>query len=630
MNKMSEKPAKKKVDVTIEICGSAGDGSIAAGQMLNLAMTFIGYHVMNFDSYPAEIRGFGKSVAHTRVSGSRLHMTGSKVDCLVALDDPHSITSLDTLAENGVIIYDSKPMDYLEEDQAIAGFVEPGMVGYGVPLRELSTRATRSARSRNIVALGALAGIFMIPAEAFHHAIKRRFLGKKESLVQANIEAFDLGFRFGGEEIVKADHIDFGFRGNGRRGNVEITSGNAAVARAFIDAGLRLYAGYPITPATRILEIMARQLPAKGGVVVQTEDEISAIGHVIGSGFAGHRAATATAGPGFSLMVEFMNLAVMSEVPLVVIDSQRGGPSTGLPTKTEQADLNIAIFGGSGDSPRPVIAPTRVEECYELVLKAFEVAEAFQTPVVVLLDFFLSNRMEDVEWEKSNPARFGVYKPKKARRKSGEPYRRYAFTESGISPRSLPGMEGLFYTATGLEHDETGLPNYSPRVHQDMTRKRHAKLETLGRQWPAPETVGPAGKLEVGIVSWGSTVGSAMEAIEDLTGRGVRAGGVFPRLMWPVNEEALRAFSARSGRLVVVEMNHTGQYASIVERVVRREVFRLCRVHGAPLPSSEIVSSVLGSLENPDEKGKGVKSDSKRPLIRGAKRNLSGYKKGPR
>lgn len=600
---MSDKPERRKVDVTIEICGSAGDGSIAAGQMLNLAMTFIGYHVMNFDSYPAEIRGFGKSVAHTRVSGSRLHMTGNSVDCLVALDDPHSITSLDSLAENGVIIYDSKPMDYLEEDQAIAGFVEPGMVGYGVPLRELSTRATRSARSRNIVALGALAGIFRIPVEAFHHAIRRRFLGKKASLVQANIDAFDLGFRYGTEEIIKADGIDFGFRGNGRKENVEITSGNAAVARACIDAGLRLYAGYPITPATRILEILARQLPAKGGVVIQTEDEISAIGHVIGSGFAGHRAATATAGPGFSLMVEFLNLAVMSEVPLVVIDSQRGGPSTGLPTKTEQADLNLAVFGGSGDSPRPVIAPARVEECYELVLKSFEVAEAFQTPVIVLLDFFLSNRMEDVVWGRVDPARFGVYKARKARRKKGEAYRRYAFTETGVSPRAVPGMEGFFYTATGLEHDETGLPNYSPRVHQEMTHKRHAKLDALGRQWPAPETVGHRGKLDIGIVSWGSMVGSAMEAIEELAGMGIRAGGLFPRLMWPVNERALKAFSARSRRLITVEMNHTGQYASIVERVVKEDVFRLCRVHGAPLPSSEIVASVLGLLEIPAGKG---------------------------
>ena len=292
-------------------------------------------------------------------------------------------------------------------------------------------------------------------------------------------------------------------------------------------------------------------------------------------------------------MVEFMNLAVMAEVPLVVINSQRGGPSTGLPTKTEQSDLNLAAFGGSGDSPRAVLAPANVQECYELVVKAFEVAEGFQTPVIVLIDFFLSNRMEDVAWSAVAPDRFGEY-PQVLAEPGPEPYRRFTPTETGISPRAVPGMDGLFHAVTGLEHDESGFPNYSADVHETMTKKRYGKMETLARTWPPPEVVGPAGDLDVGIVSWGSTIGAAMEAIHTLEDQGIKAGGFFPRLMWPVQAESLRVFSERSRLLVVAETNYTGQYANIVERLVHRDITRACQVRAEPLPVADIEAAALG------------------------------------
>jgi len=580
---------KRQIDITIEICGSAGDGSIAAGQIFNHALSYLGYHVMNFDSYPAEIRGFGKSVAHTRVSDAPLHTPGERVDCLLALDDPHSIAHLARLKPRGVVIYDSKPMDYHEEDQAVAGFIEPGMIGYGAPLRELSITALQSAKSRNIVALGVMAGLFSIPPEAFHYAIGKRFAAKNKGVIEANIHAFDLGLEHG-RSFEKADPVSFGDADLGKRPGVAVVSGNEAVAKACLDAGIRLYAGYPITPATKIMEILARQLPKQDGVIIQTEDEISAIGHVVGAGFAGTRAATATSGPGLCLMTEFINLAVMAEIPIVVIDSQRAGPSTGLPTKTEQSDLNMAVFGGSGDSPRPVIAPASVEECHTLTLTAFEVAEAFQVPVIVLIDFFLSNRMEDVNWQRSAPGRFGQYSPPPV--DPGGAYRRYRLTDNGVSPRALPGDEGLYYVSTGLEHNERGFPDYTAANHRRMGEKRLRKLDTLGRQWPEPETVGED-ELEIGLVSWGSTIGAAREAIEVLRGRGIRAGGFFPRLLWPVHEKAMRRFARRCARVAVVEMNTTGQYANIVEQTLARRVLRLGRVHAAPYPVSDIVDAIM-------------------------------------
>jgi len=280
---------------------------------------------MNFDSYPAEIRGFGKSLGHTKISHEPVLTPGNKVDCLVSLNDVHSITELNSLKEHGTVIYDSKPPDYVEEDCAIAGFIDPGWTGCGVPLRELSTMAVKSARSRNIVALGAIAGLFDLSPNAFIEAISIRFAKKPKELREINAHAFMLGFEYVTKEFTQPRRIESETLGFLEDRDISIISGNEAAARGCLDAGIRLYSGYPITPATKIMEILAKELPKIGGQVVQTEDEISAIGHAIGAGFAGKRAVTATSGPGLCLMIENINLAVMGEIPVVIINSQRGG-----------------------------------------------------------------------------------------------------------------------------------------------------------------------------------------------------------------------------------------------------------------------------------------------------------------
>jgi 2-oxoglutarate/2-oxoacid ferredoxin oxidoreductase subunit alpha len=582
-------------DVVFKICGSAGDGSISAVEILNRAVASIGYRIMNFDSYPAEIRGFGKSLGYTRIGREKPLTPGTKTDCLIALNDPHAITELSSLSDRSVIIYDSKPTSFHEEDQAIAGFIEPGMIGYGVPLRELSTKAVKSGRSRNIVSLGVVAGLFGFPPDCFEDAINRRFALKDSAVRKSNIDAFRIGYEYAGENLKKEDSIDFGRKTYPHSENISIISGNEAAALACIDAEVRLYAGYPITPATKILEILAKKLPAAGGLVVQTEDEISAIGHVIGAGFAGKRAITATSGPGLCLMTEIFNLAVMAEIPAVVINSQRGGPSTGLPTKTEQADLNLAVFGGSGDSPRPVLAPANVEECYILTKKAFEIAEAFQTPVIVLLDFFLSNRIEDIDTEDFRNDPFGKFSVSMAE-PGPDPYQRFKLTESGISPRAVPGMEGCFHAVTGLEHSENGMPSYEMQNHRDMTAKRHRKLDTLLTHWQTPEAYGPDGDLDVGIIAWGSTTGAAMEAIQTLSDKGVKAGGWFPRLMWPLQSGVINAFSDRCKTLYVAEMNFSGQYAGMLAGTLSRSFTKICGVYSEPMPSEDIVSTVMGDV----------------------------------
>jgi len=587
--------AVDSIDVIIRICGAAGDGSLATGAFLNQAAARMGYHIMNIDLYPAEIRGFGKSVAHLRISDRPVHTPGVRADCLVALNDPHAITELDTLAEGAVVLYDSNPPVYWEEDKAIAGFIEPGMIGYGVPLGELSTRATRSARSRNIVALGSLSGIFRIDPGALTEGIGTRFGRKSAELAESNLQAFNLGREYALEHLEKADPIDFRDRVPGEREGVVVASGNQGAARACLDAGLRLYAGYPITPATRIMEILARELPGRGGVVIQTEDEISAIGHAIGAGFTGRRAATATSGPGLALMTEFLGLAVMAEVPVVVINGQRGGPSTGLPTKTEQSDLFLAVFGGSGDSPRPVLAPADVSEVYSLTATAFEIAEAFQTPVIVLLDLFICNRTEDVNWSEVDRDTWGQYEDLQAA-PDGEDsgYRRFTLTDSGVSPRTIPGVPGGYHAVTGLEHNEQGLPDYTPENHLRMTQKRYRKMASLLERWPDPEPEGDEGAVEVGIVSWGTGIGSAREAMLALQEQGVSCAGFFPRLIWPLNADRLKEFATRCERVIVAESNFSGQFAGMVEQALGAPVVRVTGVPAEPLDPATIIAAAGG------------------------------------
>jgi len=580
-----------KLDVVVRIVGGPGDGVGAAGQILARAAVLAGFHVLAYESRPAEIRGFGKTIAHVRIS-EILHSTPRQnADILMSLHDGHAIPELAGLGDHGVIFYDSKPRDFVAEDQAIAGFVAPGRAGYGVPLRELSERVMGGAKMRHLVALGALAAMHRMTRDPFHQSIRRRFARRPERYRQESRSAFDLGFDFAQKHLTKVDPIDFDFQARERQEQSLLLSGNEAVAQACIDARIRLFAAHPAAPANPIAEILARELPALGGQVLQAEDDVAAIAHALGAGFAGHVAVTATSGPGLSQMTELLGLAVAAEVPLLVIDCQRGGPSVGLPTRTEQSDLALAVGGGHGDCPRPVLAPADVSESYCLTTAALRIATAFQTPAVLLLDAFLASRLEDIPWKPSTPF-CGFREPAPLPLPAPGEYRRYALTHSGLSPASVPGQAGYAFVATGMAHDEYGRPDDSGPNHEAMTAKRHRKLERLAELWPAPETVGGDGPLELGLIAWGPVIGAAREALAALSGQGIAAGGCFPRLIWPVQVAPLREFARRCRVLAVVELNFGGQYANLVQLATGREVSRLARLTGEPLSPEWLVAAV--------------------------------------
>lgn len=580
-----------KVDMTIEICGMSGDGTIAAGGLLNAAMSKAGFSVLAFDSYPAEIRGFGRCVTHSRIGDEEMLALAEKTHVLISLDDEQSRSRIPFLEEGAAVIFDNKPPSYVGEGHAIPAHVEPDTTLFGIPFGDLAAEASGSTRGRNLTALGGFAAIFGLPPEKFHGVIEEKFAPKGEKILEANLKSFDAGYDFAlknFESRLKQTLPPLETKGGAEK---ILLSGNVAIAQGALDANLKLYFGYPITPATPILEYLAKVLPAQGGKVLQMEDEISSIGAVLGSFYAGKRAMTATSGPGFALMTELITHGIMAEIPAVIIDAQRGGPATGLPTKTEQSDLHAAVFGGPGDSPRIVIAPTNVTECYEYTVKSFQLAEKYQTPLIVLTDFFLDNRVENVSMPHASEDELtdGNIYPDPS---SGNPYRRFEMTESGLSPRAIPGMEDFMFTTTGLEHTEEGIPNYTPDNHMRLSEKRHRKIHGALQDLPVPVEFSEGGPLDVGVISWGSTFGSALEAVLKGQEKGYKIGALKITSIFPYHAEIIRAFMERCKDVLIPELNYQGQLANLIGHLYGKDVVRINKVTGQPIPASIILERI--------------------------------------
>ena len=578
-------------DIQISICGSAGDGTIAVGDIFKRAMAHVGYRVIAFDQYPAEIRGFGKCIARTRVATSRVYSMKGYSDVLVSLNDMHAIPHVGEVRNYGALIYDSAPMSAVAEGAHISGHLKPGHIPYAFPMREVSELATGANRSRNFVALGFVAGLYQLPQDTFHHAIAAKFESKAAAVTESALAAFDSGFEAGAASYQFDDVRIDAPKGRKSTHEAHMMTGNGAIVQGCLDAGIETFFGYPITPATGIMERLAVEMPRRGGRLVQTEDEIAAISATIGAGYAGSRAATATSGPGLSLMTEMMGLGVMAEVPVVIFVSQRGGPSTGLPTKTEQSDLNLAVWGGHGDAKRIVLAPTNVEGCRRCAGRAFEIAEQFQVPVIVLIDLYLSNRYETVFLQDENE-----FLPKNWKHSAtpGAGYRRYELTTDGVSPRCIPGEAGGIHTATGLEHDEYGNPSDNSRTHSLMTEKRHEKLQAAIK-YPGinfTKRFGDSGKVEVGLLTWGSTFGETLEAMLLAQKEGIRCAAMKVVMLSPFPVRPVLRFYKDCQQILVPELNYSGQFAKLLSSEIVLPVTRISHTTGAPLDVNILLEAI--------------------------------------
>lgn len=566
-------------NLTIRVAGEGGEGVISVGEMLTLALSRTHHDVFTFRTYPAEIKG-GPAMLQVRCGNHPVLSQGSGLDVLLAFNEEAIRLHSRDLKADGLLLYDSDVVPVNGQGEWLK---------YPVPMTNMASVEAGTKRAKNIAALAVMAGMLNVPKEVVEKLVKERFGHKGDAVTEANHKAVSAGFRFveshpWSKELMVPPSI--------RKEQKVIMSGNEAMGVGALFAGCRYYAGYPITPASDLLEFMAQELPRFGGTCLQTEDEIAAITSCIGASFAGVKAMTATSGPGLSLMMEALGLASMTEIPLVIVDAQRAGPSTGMPTKTEQGDLMTSIFGGHGEAPRVVLAPANVKDCFYGIVKAFNLAEKYQIPVIMLSDQSLSHRTQTYTKPTLGTLEvIGRMKVSPSRRGEDGKYHRFQFSETGVSPMAIPGTPGVSYVATGLEHDEGGAPNYSPSNHFRMSAKRHKKLEFIAREKGFTRRFGDE-HAHVGIISWGSTEGSVEEAIGKAHLLGYEVAALQIKMVHPLPDEEIRSFLSQVKQIIVPELNYTGQLAQLLRARYLIAPVQLNKCAGLPFAHEEILNKI--------------------------------------
>lgn len=532
-------------DLVIRFAGTAGEGVLTVGDLLGAILARGGRHVLCSVRYDAEVRGDKLSMSQVRVGSAPVRSAGDLPHILVCFGKEAVAAHVPELAPGGLLVYDDKAIDEFGDITPYRAAPPPGAGALPLSFLEIAWKKVGKTETKNMVILGTVLHLLGLPAEAAEPVIRARF-GRKEALLAANLAAVALGH---GAAPAAASPRPLP-PGDGRRR--VFLAGNQAVALGALAAGCSFFAGYPITPASEIMEALARHLPRCGGTCLQLEDEMAALGAVLGASFGGAKAMTATSGPGLSLMSELVGFAAMAELPAVIVDVQRGGPSTGLPTRPEQADLHQAVFGAHGESPRIVLAAHSVAGCFHRTVEAFNLAERCQTPVILLSDQLLGQSRATVDLDEV--AEIAVENRLRPDAEALRAYRRYPVTAAGVSPAALPGDERGHHLVTGLEHTEAGLPDYTPAVHRRMSEKRLRKLALVTE--PGFRLAGGDGAPRL-LIGWGSTCGVLEEAAERLDAEGIATGVVALERLHPWPAGLAAALAGRA--LVCVEMNFTGQ-----------------------------------------------------------------------
>jgi 2-oxoglutarate ferredoxin oxidoreductase subunit alpha len=550
-------------DMVIRIGGESGEGIVTIGEIFVRIAAFSGLEVYTFRTFPAEILG-GHVTFQARISDKPVLSQGDDIDVLVSLNQEGYDNHIGELRPGGVVLYDS--------ETATPDRDADEHVLYAITVGELA-RSIGFTRGRNLIMIGAMVQLFGLPLDRAEQMVRRR-LGRFKDLLPKNLEALALGYGFAEENFTKRPPVYLEPPPEASTEGLVMT-GNQALALGAIAAGCRVYAGYPITPATTIMEFLAKELPKVGGVVIQAEDEIAAINMAVGASFSGVRAMTATSGPGLSLMVEAMGLASMTETPIVVVDVQRAGPATGMPTKTAQGDLYLALYAGNDDPPRIVLAPSSVEDCFYQTINAFNLAERYQMPVILLSDQALAPRVETCPPFRLDDIQ--LFDREIADVNGDGAYQRYKITETGVSPMTVPGMAGGHYTSEGLEHNEKGNPNYTPEMHLAMMEKRQRKIETARQQltlWANVVEEWGDDNAAIAIMGWGSSLGPVQEAMARAQAAGYKVAALFPKVLLPMPDLRIRRFLRGRRAIIIPELNLRGQFARVIEHRYSHELIR--------------------------------------------------------
>jgi len=584
-------------DIVIGLAGSGGDGVVSAGQILASAGAGVGIYSFMLKSFGPQIRG-GESSCRVRLSEHQINSHGDRVHVLGVFNwkDFKRFKS-EMLFTDPVVIIQEDADKTPQENIPIPSDVE--RIIYRVPLGALAKEKAGSDLAKNMVMLGVLSALFNLPAEGIQDEIRKKFRKKKQEITDSNIAGFQAGVEYVTNEIDRQEDTSFSYQPSEPKVLME---GNEAISYGALFAGCRFFAGYPITPASEILEWMGRELPKFNGTMLQAEDEMAAIGMIIGASFAGEKAMTSTSGPGLSLMSEQIGLASIAELPIVIVNVQRTGPSTGIPTKTEQADLQQALYGTHGDANRVVIAPADVEDCFDVTVQAFYIAEKYQVPVIVLSDQYVGQRKETF----GQTALFGngggfVEQTRRTLPSEEElqEYKRFRFTETGVSPVTWPGVKKGAYQAAGIEHDEEGLPTSDVEMHAKMTEKRFSKNKFIGEELNFVRFYGPE-DAEVGIVGWGSSKGAIKEAVSRLNDDGYPVSAAIPQILLPFPQEKLEKYLEPLHTIIVAELSYTGQFYKYLKGFLRfgdRELKQYARAGGSPFDVEEIYNVVKQEFE---------------------------------
>ena len=537
-------------EAVIRIAGKSQDGIQAIGGFLARLAGRSEQEVMTFMTIPATISG-GASIFQVRMGSGEVLSSGDDADVLLAFYQHSYEGHLGSLKKGGIVLYDS---DHVQPKPELQGDYHH----VGVPISGLTVEAiggTAKDKGKNIYALGLIAKMFDLNIPKLEKLLGERFTGKDPSILNNALAAFHAGYSHSLGNILETfKFVD----AQKKDGHQVVMNGNEAIGYGLIAAGVRFGAGYPITPWSDIMELLRRELPKYGGTFIQTEDEIAAISMAIGGSYAGRVSVTGSSGPGISLKTEALGWAVMAEMPLVIVNVQRGGPSTGMPTNIEQSDLNIAINGGHGDSPRVVIAPANVEDCFYMAIEAVNIARKYSVPVFLLTDQGIATRIEafvEPNLEKVCQDISPDFTPVA----DHKPYDLAA--KDGVTQHVPPGtkiLSGKYPIATGLEHDELGHPTGSPKLHMQMTAKRRKKLQALGATLPLPKIYGPP-EGNVLLVGWGSTEGPIKEAVDRARAAGDSVSSIHLRHINPL-PNGLENIFAGFNHVLVVEMNDEGFY----------------------------------------------------------------------
>lgn len=575
-------------DLAVMIAGRAGDGVLFTGNVLARLLKRHGWEIVTSRDFPSNIRG--EATCYTvRASLDKIYGLGDRVNILLAFDCEAILAHLPEIAENGIVFCDGQGVAAPSPEQA------RGKTFHRLFLRTLAREQFGQEIYKNVIALGALSYVLDLDPSLLDGIISEMFLKRKgEEVVRKNIQAVRSGYEKAREITAEKERHPLTRRPDDNR---ILISGDEAIGFGALAAGCRYFAAYPICPASEIWQWLVHYLADFGGAVVQTEDELASLNMALGASFAGARAMTSTSGPGASLMMEAFSLAGMAEIPVVIAHVQRLGPSTGMPTKTQQGDVLQWIFGSHGEFPRIVLAPGTVGECFDLTVGAFNLAEKYQCPVIILTELDMGQ-----DYRTSRAFDFSQVRIERGKLLTPEvlqnipDFKRYEITDDGISPRALPSWKNGVHLVESLEHDEKGYRDEDPLNRRRMMEKRMRKLNHAAADLFPPKTWG-CQKAEVGFIGFGSTLGAILEAVDELRAKNIASRFLQLRTLWPFPAAEVREFLAESRELFVVEHNFSGELATLIRSQVSPcgEIKSILNYSTRPFTPRDIVEPVLRS-----------------------------------